>query len=329
MTTSTTTTTIANTTPCHVGIDVAQAHLDACVLPGAERRQVPNTPEGLRDLIAWLRPFAIQHIVLEATGGYETHAAVELAHANFPVSVINPRQVRDFARAQGILAKTDQIDAAVLARFAAFLPYANRPLPTPQAQELDALVTRRRQLVQMRAAEKNHLVAPRVTKRVRKDIQSLIRELDKRIAALDDEIDKFIHQSPLWRETQAVVRSVKGVGDVVSRTLVAELPELGWLTREAIGSLVGVVPFNRDSGATRGQRHIRGGRASVRSVLYMAAVTAVQWEPRIKAFYERLRAKGKPAKVALTACMHKILTILNARVREAIVQNPERSLKTT
>jgi len=319
----------ATTAPCHVGIDVAKDHLDVCLHPGGERKQVPNTDAGLRELIAWLRGFAVAHIVLESTGGYETHAAAELAHVAFPVSVINARQVRDFARATGILAKTDQIDAAVLAHFAARMPLPQRALPTEQERELDALVTRRRQLVEMRAAEKNHFQAPRATRRVRADIQSLIQVLDKKIEALDKDIDDFIHQSPLWRQTEEVLRSLKGIGPVVSRTLIAELPELGRLSPKAIASLVGLAPFNCDSGSQRGLRRIAGGRASVRCALYMAAVTAVRFEARIKAFYDRLRLNGKSFKVAITACMRKILVILNARVREMFAENARRSPKTT
>jgi transposase len=252
-------------------------------------------------------------VVLEATGGLECPLVAALAAAHLPVVVVNPRQVRDFARATGRLAKTDAIDARVLAQFGEAVEPQPRPLPDQATQELAALVTRRRQLVQMLTAEKNRL---RIAARpVRRDIQQHIRWLERRLDDLDGDLRKTIQSSPLWRDRDQVLQSAPGVGFVSSSTLLANLPELGRLNHKEIAALVGVAPLNRDSGAFRGRRTVWGGRADVRAVLYMATLVASRRNPVVKAFYDRLVAAGKPKKVALTASMRKLLTILNAMVR--------------
>jgi transposase len=248
--------------------------------------------------------------VLEATGGLELSLASELATAALPVALINPRQARHFAKATGHLAKTDALDAAVLAHFAAAVRPTPRPLPDEATQRLGDLVTRRRQLVAMRTAEYNR--RSRASQALQDEIQRHIDWLEQRIADLDLELRQQIRRSPIWRKHDDLLQSMPGVGPILSRTLLAELPELGTLDRRAIAALVGVAPLNRDSGTWRGKRCIGGGRGHIRAVLYMAAVTAARCNPWIRAFYQRLRATGKTVKVALTACMRKMLTILNA-----------------
>jgi transposase len=297
-----------------VGIDVAAAHLDAAVRPTGEAWRAANDAAGIAALVARLEALAPTLIVLEATGGLEGPAVGELAAAGLPVAVVNPRQARDFARATGKLAKTDRLDAAVLAHFADGVRPAVRPLPDAAAQELQALVTRRRQLVEMLTAEQNRLrpaAAP-----VRPQIEAHVAWLRAQVKDLDRQLREAIRASPLWRAQDDLLRGVPGVGPGLSATLLAELPELGTLDRKRIAALVGLAPLNRDSGTRRGQRAIWGGRASVRAALYMAALSAVRWNPAIRPFYDRLRAAGKPPKVALTACMRKLLTILNAMVRD-------------
>jgi len=248
--------------------------------------------------------------VLEATGGLEVAVVAALAAASVPVVVANPRQVRDFARATGQLAKTDRLDAQILAQFAATVRPIPRPLPEAGTQELAALLTRRRQLIDMLTAEKNRLSS--ALKSVRKGIQAHITWLERRLAETDHDLSTTIQASPVWREQDDLLQSTPGVGRVLSTTLLASLPELGTLNRKQIAALVGVAPFARESGAWRGKRMIRGGRAPVRVALYMSALVATRYNPVIKAFYRRMRDSGKPAKVALTACMRKLLTILNA-----------------
>ncbi len=301
------------TLPIFVGIDVAKATLDVAVRPSGERWQLANEDAALTLLVARLQPLAPTLVVLEATGGFEHAAVAALAAAGVPIVVANPRQVRDFARATGQLAKTDAIDAQTLALFAERMRPAPRPLPDEAAQALDAVLTRRRQLLEMLTAERNRLglARPPVARRIRPHIRWLEREL----ADVDRELGRLIEQSPVWRAQDDLLQSVPGVGPVVSRTLLGKLPELGHLTHKQIAALVGVAPLARDSGTLHGKRLVWGGRAPVRAVLYMGALVATRWNPVIRAFYQRLRAAGKPAKVALVACMRKLLTILNAMAR--------------
>ena len=301
------------TTPLFVGLDVAKAHLDVAVHPTGEQWQVANRPEAFAALVERLHALAPTLIVLEATGGYETPILSALAVAGLPVVAINPRQVRDFARALGILAKTDQLDATVLAHFADRVRPPVRPLPDEATAELAALLTRRRQLLDMLIAERHRLAQARPA--VRQSLTQHIRWLEQRLRDLDDNLTTRIRHSPVWRAKEDLLRSVPGVGPILARTLLADLPELGRLSRRALAALVGVAPFNRDSGRLRGRRAIWGGRARVRAALYMAALVASRRNPLIGAFYQRLLAAGKPKKLALTACMHKLLTILNAMVR--------------
>lgn len=296
-----------------VGIDVAKATLDVTVRPTGERWQLANEEPAFAALLARLRPLAPTLVVLEATGGFEHAVVAALAAAGLPVVVANPRQVRDFARATGQLAKTDTIDAQVLALFAERVRPTPRPLPDEAVQALDAVLTRRRQLVEMLTAERNRLGRARAS--VARRIRAHLRWLERELADVDRDLGRLIEQSPVWRAQDDLLQSVPGVGPVVSRTLLGELPELGRLTRKQIAALVGVAPLARDSGTLRGRRLVWGGRAPVRAVLYMGALVATRWNPVIRAFYLRLRAAGKPAKVALVACMRKLLIILNAMAR--------------
>jgi transposase len=252
-------------------------------------------------------------IVIEATGGYENALVAALGTAGLLVVVVNPRQVRDFAKAMGLLAKTDRIDASVLALFGERIRPELRELPSGESLELEGLLSRRRQILEMLGAERNRLEHARGA--VKKDLQSHIGYLEKRLKKVDEELGERIKTSPLWRAKEELLRSAPGVGPVVSRTLIGELPELGRLSDKKIASLVGVAPFPRDSGTLRGQRVIWGGRASVRAALYMAAVVGIRRNPTLKRFYERLKAAGKPSKVALVACMRKLLCILNSMMR--------------
>jgi transposase len=296
-----------------VGIDISKDSLDVATRPTGESWRVDHDATGVAALLDRLQTLYPALIVLEATGGLEVFLTAELAAAGLPVVVVNPRQVRDFAKATGKLAKTDKIDAEVLAHFAQAVRPAPRPLPDAQTQALGALISRRRQIVQMLVAEKNRLgVAP---KPVRTDIQKHILWLERHLARLDEELTNTIQQSPLWREKEDLLRSAPGIGPVISRTLLADLPELGTLNGKQIAALVGVAPLNHDSGKWRGKRITWGGRASVRCALYMSTLTAVRYNPVIKTFYERLQEAGKPKKVALTACMRKLLMILNAMVK--------------
>ena len=299
--------------PCFVGIDVAKAQWDIAVRPSGERWAVPNDAGGAVTLVERLQVLHPALIVLEATGGLERVATAALATAGLPVVVVNPRQARDFARATGQLAKTDALDARALAHFADVIRPTPRPLPDAQTQELRALLGRRQQLIVMRTAEQNRLAG--TSERLQTDIKAHITWLNERLVTLDDDIETFLRASPLWRENDDLLQSAPGIGPVCARTLVLELPELGTLTRQQIAALVGVAPLNCDSGTLRGRRTIWGGRAHVRTVLYMGTLVATRYNPRIKAFYERLLAAGKVKKVALTACMQKFLTILNAMLK--------------
>lgn len=298
-----------------VGIDVSKAVLDVAILPTGEAWAVSNSTEGMRDLVQRLKALSPILIVLEATGGLERRAVAALAGAALPVVAVNPRQVRDFAKATGKLAKTDAIDAAVLALFADRIRPEQRPLPDAQAQELEALVVRRRQVVDMITAEKNRLSAAPPSKRVRTDIGKTIKWLQKQLDTIDSDIDKSVQRSSAWRDKDDLLRSVPGVGKILSRTLISLAPELGTLSRTQMAALIGVAPLNRDSGLQRGRRFVWGGRAHVRAVLYMAALAAARFNPVIRAFYVRLVAAGKPRKVAIVACMRKLLSILNAIMR--------------
>ena len=300
-----------------IGIDVAKAELIVAARPSGERWAVPNDACGIRALVDRLRGTAPELIVLEATGGYELLCVGALAAATLPVVVVNPRQVRDFAKATGQLAKTDRIDADVLALFAERVRPAVRPLPDADAEALDALLSRRRQLLDMLQAERNRLgqVFGRGTQPVKKSLKAHITFLERELRIADADLDAMIRESPAWREKDDLLRSVPGVGPVLSLTLLAELPELGRLTRRQIAKLVGVAPLSRDSGTLRGRRFVQGGRASVRAVLYMAALVATKRNAVIRAFYLRLLAAGKPKKLALVACMRKLLTLLNAIVK--------------
>ena len=299
--------------PLFVGIDVAKAELVVALGPSRDLLAVPNDESGIRHVLEHLQAASPALIVLEATGGYETAAVAALAAAGLPVVVANPRQVRAFAKAMGILAKTDNIDAHVLALFAERVRPPIRPLPDEALRMLDALLTRRRQLIEMLVAERNrlaHALPP-----VEKSLKQHIRWLERRLADVDSDMDQAIQQSPVWRAKEDLLRSVPGVGPIVSRTLLADLPELGALNRKQIAALVGVAPLAKDSGTLRGKRMVWGGRAPVRAVLYMGALIASRHNPVIRDFYQRLVAAGKPKKVALTACMRKLLVILNTMVR--------------
>jgi transposase len=307
-------------TSLYVGIDVSKQRLDVALGSG-ELVQVAYDETGLHSLVARLAALAPALIVLEATGGLQLRLAGELAAAALPVAVVNPRQVRDFARATGLLAKTDRLDAAILARFAEAVRPEPRPLGDAQSQELKALVARRRDLIAMRTAEKTRLGQAQAP-RVRASMADIIAALDAQIVSLDKDLERTVKTSPLWRQAENLLRSVPGVGPTLARTLLAELPELGQLTRRQIAALVGVAPLARDSGLMRGRRTIWGGRASVRHVLYMATLTAVRTAGPIGLTYRRLRAAGKAAKVALVACMRKLITLLNAILRDRTPYQP-------
>ena len=300
-----------------VGIDVAQRELVVSVLPTGETWSVGNDDGGLKDLVARVVALTPTRVVLEATGGYEVLCAAALAAAALPVVVANPRHVRDFAKATGQLAKTDRVDARLLALFAERIRPDVRPLPDPAARELEELLTRRRQLVEMRQAERNRLAQAigRRQHHLRKSLKKHIAFLDRELAIADSDLGTMVRASPAWRERDDLLQSAPGIGPVVARTLLAELPELGRLNRRAIAKLVGIAPMSRDSGRWRGQRTIQGGRATVRAAMYMATLVATRANPVIRAFYQRLLALGKPKKVALIACMRKLLTILNHMLR--------------
>ncbi len=297
----------------YTGIDVSKGRLDVAVRPAGEQWGVANDPEGIDDLVARLEGLRPSLIVLEASGGYERPVVAALASAGLSVAVVNPRQARDFARATGKLAKTDELDARALAHFAEAVKPEVRPVPDEQAREFAAIMARRRQVVGMLVAEGNRLetaVSP-VRERIEAHIEFLEAELDE----LDSDLDKAIRESSVWREKDVLLQSVPGVGPRVSATLLADLPELGSLENKKLAALVGVAPLNRDSGVFRGKRRVWGGRVAVRQMLYMAAVTAARCNPVFRQFYGRLRAAGKPKKVALTACMRKLLLVLNAMLR--------------
>lgn len=298
-----------------VGIDVAKARLDVHVRPSGEAFAVARDGEGVAALVERLRAMAPVLIVSEATGGFEQVVAGALGAAGLPIVVVNPRQIRDFARATGKLAKTDRIDAEAIALFAERIRPELRPLPDERARLLGELVARRRQVIEMITAEGNRarqLESPRLKKRIERHRGALQVELTE----IEAELDETIRGTPIWRDKDDLLKSVPGVGDALARTLIAELPELGTLDRKKIAALVGVAPFNRDSGTLRGKRTVWGGRATIRATLYMAALVATRFNPVIAAFYRRLLAAGKAKKLALTACMRKLLIILNAMLRD-------------
>lgn len=299
--------------PLHVGIDVSKARLDVAVHERDEQWVAWYDGPGLARLVERLQALQPARIVVEASGGLEALLVAELAAASLPVAVVNPKRVRDFAKAKGLLAKTDRLDARVLAHFAAAIQPPLSHLPSADEQRLAELVTRRRQVVEMLTAEQNRL--SRAPARLRERIQPHLAWLEAELSALNSDIHDFIGQHPAWQDDADRLDSVPGIGPVTASTLLAELPELGQLNRKRIAALVGVAPFNHDSGRRRGQRRIRGGRTAVRNVLYMATLAATRFNPVIRAFYERLLRAGKEKKVALTACMRKLLTILNALIR--------------
>jgi transposase len=311
-------------TPVFIGIDVSKAHLDVAVRPLGEIWQVDNTLEGISQLVEKVRQFSPVVIILEATGGYETSSATALAMAGLPVAVINPRQARDFAKSLGRLAKTDRIDAAMLAQFGEAVRPEPRQLSDEQTVHLRALMVRRRQLLEMIVAEKNRVALSHAT--VRPHLIEHIDWLENELNEIDKDLRDQLQTSPIWREKDDLLRSVPGVGAVTSTTLLAELPELGLLNRKKIAALVGVAPYNCDSGKMHGKRAIWGGRAAVRTALYMATLSATRYNSVIRAHYNHLKHEGKSSKVALVACMRKLLTILNAIIHSGCAWNDKLAL---
>ncbi len=309
-----------STSECYVGIDVSQDHLDYAVCGSGQPGQVTNDPAGITALLQTLQSLAPAAIVLEATGGLEIPVCAALAEAGLPTAVVNPRQVRDFAKATGELAKTDRIDAAILAHFAEAIHPRVQPLPDADTQRLRAVLVRRQQILEMLVAEENRLARthPEVRARVQTHLTWLQQELDD----LNRDLQNQIRHSPVWREQDQLLRSVPGVGRILSTTLLLHVPELGHMNRKQIAALVGVAPLNNDSGRHRGRRTIWGGRAQVRAVLYMAALSATRCNPVIRPFFLRLTEAGKPFKVVLTACMRKLLTILNAMMQSHTLWSP-------
>lgn len=308
----------------YIGIDIGKASMDIAVHPSEQRWSFTNDDRGISEAVSRLQKLAPVLVVLEATGGVELPLTASLAAVGVPLAVVNPRQVRDFARATGRLAKTDALDAEVMAHFAATIRPTPRPLPDAQAQEFAAILARRRQVLEMLSAEKNRLNT--AASRVREHIKAHVVWLEQELANIDGDLRRTIQESPVWREKDTLLQTVPGVGPVLSATLVAELPELGTLNRKQIAALVGVAPLNRDSSFFKGKRSVWGGRAPVRAALYMAALVATRYNPIIRAFYQRLNAAGKAKKVALTACMHKLLIILNTMLKNGTRWNYTPSL---
>lgn len=298
-----------------VGIDVAKDRLDVHLRPAGEAFTVARDGEGIEALAARLAALKTELVVLEATGGFEAVVAAGLAAAGLPLAVVNPRQIRDFARATGRLAKTDPLDAAVIAHFAEAVRPQARPVASAEAQALGELVARRRQLIGMMIAERNRR-RQLTTKRLIKGIDRILAVLQAQLTELERDIGDAVRGTPAWREKEDLLVSVPGIGQKIARTLIAELPELGSLDRHQVAALVGVAPFNRDSGKWRGRRSIAGGRAVVRSALYMSVLVSIRRKLPLATVYNRLRAAGKPAKVAIVACMRKLATILNAILRD-------------
>lgn len=299
--------------PRFIGIDVSKDQLDICVRPEGDRFRENNNEAGIHSLTHRLLALRPEQILIEATGGYETNMVAALAEAKLPVVLINPRQVRDFAKATGRLAKTDRIDADVLAQFAQVLRPQSRLLPDKDQKDLSAFMTRRRQLVEMITMEQNRLYT--ASKSVQPDIRTHIDWLKSRLKDLDKQLDRFIKGSPLWQRREQILNSVPGIGPVTTRGLIAYLPELGTLSNKKISALVGLAPLNRDSGQFRGKRMVWGGRSYIRSLLYMAALVGTKYNPILRSFYQRLIQAGKAKKLALTACMRKLLIIINTMVK--------------
>lgn len=297
-----------------VGIDISKDKLDIGIIPTSEIWSIPNDVDGLTELAFRLSDLSPKLVVMEATGGFERPVRAVLEQAGLPCAVVNPRQVRDFAKSKNILAKTDSLDALVLASFGEKMEPKARPGKDKETQELEAIVTRRRQLIGILTGEKNRL-GQVASEKMRTNIQEHISWIEKCLKDLEKDMRKRIKQMPEWREKAKIICSVPGIGPVTMCTMLALFPELGKLSRKQIASLAGLAPFNRDSGKFRGQRRIWGGRAPVRSVLYMATLSAIRWNRVIKAFYTRLKEAGKKSKVAITACMRKLLIILNSMVR--------------
>lgn len=302
-----------------VGIDVAKAELVIVVRPTGETWTVSNDAAGVERLVERVARLVPTQVVLEATGGYEVACATALAGLALPVAIVNPRQVRDFARSTGQLAKTDRIDAGMLALFAERVRPAIRELPDRASRDLASVTARRRQLIDMLQAERNRLglAVDHAQRQVQKSLKQHIKYLERELKVTDKDLERMVRETPVWRERDDLLQSVPGIGPTVARTLLAELPELGRLDRRAIAKLVGVAPIARESGTWRGRRAIQGGRATVRTALYMAALAATRYNPVIKTFYTRLVAKGKPKKLALIASARKLLTILNQMMRTA------------
>ena len=296
-----------------IGIDVSKERLDIGSYPSGECQSVAHDDASIEGLVGQWREQRPRLIVLEATGGLERRISRALASAELRFTIVNPRHVRNFAKATGQLAKTDRMDALILARYAEAIRPAVRPLPDEATQELQALIARRRQIIEMMVAEKNRLRS--APKAVTKRIKAHLRWLEAELGRANKDLDQAIRQSPIWKENEDLLQSAPAIGPAVSRTLIAELPELGKLNRKQIAALVGIAPISRDSGKFKGHRSIWGGRATVRSCLYMAALVASRHNPTIRAFYNRLRTAGKCPKVALVACMRKLLTILNAMIK--------------
>jgi transposase len=302
-----------NTVEKFVGIDVSKATLDVAIWQPEQSWQVSNDSQGARKLLQRLQELGPNLVVIEATGGYEKLIVAELVLAKLPVSVVNPKRVRDFARSVGQLAKTDKIDARILAQFAQAVRPIPRPLRTEEEERLSALVSRRRQIIDMLTAENNRLGTAHQT--TRKRMEKHIEWLQQEVADIESEIDQFIQGTPLWKQKDELLRTVPGIGEVTAYTILADLPELGTLNRQEIAALVGVAPLNKDSGIKRGKRRVFGGRETVRNVLYMAALSAARFNPTIKTFYDRLIKAGKEKKVAIVACMRKLLVMLNSIIR--------------
>ena len=315
---------IDNKVETFVGIDVSKSTLDLRIEPASETLQVAYDEQGMKEVCQRLAQAAPALIVLEATGGLETRLASALVAKGLPVAVVNPRQTRDFAKATGELAKTDRIDAAVLCRFAQAIRPAVRPFQDADTRDLEDLVNRRHQWVENRVQETLRL-GTAASKALQKSLKSHIAWLDKQIATLDDDLTKRLRTSEAWKAQDDLLRGIPGVGAVTSLTLTAKCPELGQLNRQQIAKLVGVAPLANDSGKHRGRRFVWGGRADVRAVLYMATVSAIRCNPVIKAFANRLKQAGKPAKVVIVACMRKLLTIMNAMVKNNAPWNPKRA----
>ena len=304
----------------YVGVDVAKGTLDVGISDAREVRRFTNDHEGISQAVGYISGLKPEGIILEATGHLEMPLAAALQADRMPVVIINPRQVRDFARATGALAKTDAIDARILALFGARVKPQIRPLPSKKAREMGSLLARRRQLIEILTAERNRLSL--ANEDIRLGIQAHIHWLEEALSNINADLDRRIKSSPSWREKDELLKSVPGVGKVVSSTLLIELPELGRLNRRQIAALVGVAPLNRDSGTMRGKRTVWGGRAKLRATLYMAALVATRYNPIISAFYQRLLEAGKAKKVALVACMRKLITILNAMVKSMTPWHP-------